>query len=125
MGGPACGNSTARPARREGASSPAQRVCANFCFQIYEKPYLRSHRGGSREPAGLRGLRTQVTEAEEGPLELRRGKGVGQAPVGRKGATGKGVCVLLRALSMLRAPSVCTLRRKIGKPQQRNGNVRE
>ena len=46
--------------------------------QIQAKVYLESHRDRSelwrREPAGLCGLRKQVTEAKEGPLELRREK---------------------------------------------------
>ena len=35
---------------------------------------------GRREPAGLCGLRKQVTEAEEGPLELRGKKGRANTP---------------------------------------------
>lgn len=46
--------------------------------QIQAKVYLESHRGRSElwrwEPAGLHGLRKQVTEAKEGPLGLRRKK---------------------------------------------------
>ena len=40
--------------------------------------YLESHRGGKSEPAGLRGLRKQITgqitEAKEGPSEFRGGQ---------------------------------------------------
>ena len=36
------------------------------------RSYLESHRGDSSGPAGLRGLRKQVTEAKEGPWELWR-----------------------------------------------------
>ena len=41
---------------------------------LMQEVYLESHRGKSSEPAGLHGLRKQVTEAKEGPLELRRKK---------------------------------------------------
>ena len=36
------------------------------------KVYLGSHRSRRTEPAGLCGLREQVTEAKEGSLEIRR-----------------------------------------------------
>ena len=44
-------------------------------------------RHGRNEPAGLHGLRKQVTEIEVGPLELRRKakKGKEKAPGGRRG----------------------------------------
>ena len=35
-------------------------------------------------PPGLCGLRTQIEEAEEGPLELRREKSNGNAPGGKE-----------------------------------------
>ena len=38
---------------------------------------------GKSEPAGLRGLRKQITETKEGPLELRRKKGKKNMPGGR------------------------------------------
>lgn len=50
---------------------------------------MRESYGGSRsEPSGLGRLRKQVTETEEGLLELKRGKGKGDASVGRVGARG-------------------------------------
>ena len=36
-------------------------------------------------PAGLHGLRKQVSKAKEGPLELRRKKGKENMPEGRRG----------------------------------------
>lgn len=49
------------------------------------KVYLGSHRVGRSEPAGLCGLRKQVTEPKEGLLELRREKGKENVPGARRG----------------------------------------
>ena len=38
---------------------------------LMQEVYLESHRGKSSEPAGLHGLRKQVTKAKGGPLEFR------------------------------------------------------
>ena len=50
--------------------------------KLQEKVYLESPRVRKGEPAGLCGLRKPVTEAKEGPLELRRKKGKGKMPRG-------------------------------------------
>ena len=42
--------------------------------QILTKVYLESHKSKRSEPDGLCGLRKQVTEAKERPLELRGDK---------------------------------------------------
>ena len=64
----------------------------NF-FQIQVKVYLESHRGRKSESAGLCRLRKQVTEAKEGPLELRRKQRY--MPLGKK-KRGKGMGILQR-----------------------------
>ena len=58
--------------------------------QIQANVYLESHRGRRREPAGLCGLKKQIIEAKEGPLELRRKKGKENTPgvrLGKKSQT--------------------------------------
>ena len=39
---------------------------------------------GRSEPAGLHGLRRQVADAKEGPLELRKKKARIYSPIGRR-----------------------------------------
>ena len=51
-----------------------------FYFYLFIFLQVQSHRGRRSEPAGLHGLRKQVTEAEEGPWELRREQGREKAP---------------------------------------------
>lgn len=57
-------------------------ITFSFCLFVF---YLC--RGGGSEPAGLRGLRKQVTEIGEGPLELRREEKK-VVPEGRRGRKG-------------------------------------
>ena len=61
-------------------------VCIYILFQIIKKVYLESYKGNISEPAGLRRLRKQVSEAKEGPLDLRSEKGKSNVPAWKKGA---------------------------------------
>ena len=58
-------------------------------FKLWGKVYLENYRGSRSEPAGLRRLRNQVTEATEGPSELGRETGEGKAPAGKNRGKGK------------------------------------
>ena len=58
-------------------------------FKLWGKVYLENYRGSRSEPAGLRRLRNQVTEAKEGPSELGRETGEGKAPLGKNRGKGK------------------------------------
>ena len=53
-------------------------VPLGFCFsQIQVKVHLESHRGRKSKPAGLCGLRKQITEAKKkGPWSLGKSKGL-------------------------------------------------
>ena len=53
----------------------AQRVALAF--------QKEGHRDGSSEPAGLHGLRKQITEAKEGPLEMGLRVSLGQVNAAR------------------------------------------
>ena len=53
-------------------------------LKLQEKVYLESRTGRKSEPVGCR-FRKQVTQAEEGPLELRKDKGKANRPGGRPG----------------------------------------
>ena len=60
----------------------------------YKQVYLEIPRGRKSEPAGLYGLRKQVTEAKEGPLELgERKQGCSHLREGERGKLG---CALER-----------------------------
>ena len=69
---------------------------------------------GRSEPAGLCGLRKQVTKAKEGPLEFRKKKGRETAPGGRR--VGKA-----RACSIERSSKLSPLSEEVLSVSQRQG----
>lgn len=58
----------------------AGRPCACLLLRSPAEASGGCHRGGSSGPAGLHGLRKQVAEAEEGPVELGRARGEEDSP---------------------------------------------